>query len=56
MAPRQHRLVAEDGRFVEIVLGVTRLIGVELKKTFFDEQEGHYENYWVTSNQCLYPR
>ena len=19
-------------------------------------QEGHYENYWVTSNQCLYPR
>ena len=19
-------------------------------------EEGHYENYWVTSNQCLYPR
>ena len=19
-------------------------------------KEGHYENYWVTSNQCLYPR
>ena len=39
MAPRQHRLVAEDGRFVEIVFGVTRLIGVELKRRLFDEQQ-----------------